>query len=274
MDLLITLSASALALYAVMIAALFTFQRRILFVPDRRRPDPGEGAAAGMKLVETETSDGLILEGWWHPPPYDRPTILYLQGNGGNIGMRDDKARRLIERGYGLLLAGYRGYGGNPGSPSELGLLADGRAWLDALDRLGVLTEKIVAYGESLGSGVAAALGAERDDLGAVVLEAPFTSIRDIAAARYRFMPVRWLILDPFDSLKRVPRVTAPLLILHGTEDRLIPIEHGERLFAAAAQPKRFERIAGGGHTDLSDQGAFDALDRFLAVHGLVGSRG
>ncbi|NQW08274.1 MAG: alpha/beta hydrolase [Alphaproteobacteria bacterium] len=271
---MITLGASALTLYGLMVMALYTFQRRILFVPDKRRPDPAEGAAAGMTRVEAETADGLVLEGWWHPPPYNRPTVLYFQGNGGNIGMRDTKARRFIEHGYGVLLAGYRGYGGNPGSPSETGFLADGRAWLDALDTLGVLTEKTLVYGESLGTGVAVALGAEREDLGAVVLEAPFTSIRDIAAARYPFIPVRWLILDPFDSLKRVPRVVVPLLILHGDQDTLIPIDHGERLFAAAAQPKRIERIAGGGHTDLYDHGALAAVDHFLAVHGLVEARG
>lgn len=250
--------------WGMLVAVLFVFQRSILFVPDPSRADPAFSRVPEMVRVRAETEDGLTLEGWWRQASAGEPTLLYLHGNAGNIGSRDGKARRLIDRGYGVLLAGYRGYGGNPGAPSEVGLIADGRAWLAALEHLGVPPRDVVLYGESLGSGVVAALATERAVAG-VVLEAPFTSITDIAAARYWFVPVRHLVRDPFDTESRLPRLKAPILIIHGAEDRLIPIAHGDRLFRLAPEPKRFARLAGGGHTDLFDHGALEALDAFLA---------
>lgn len=258
------LAVTATAGWVLLVLALFVLQRSILFQPDITRPDPLQGRAPEMAWVEASTADGLALKGWWHPAGSGRATILYFHGNGGNIGDRDGKARRLIDRGYGLLMAEYRGYGGNPGSPSEQGLLADGRAWLAALERLGVPAREAVLYGESLGSGVVAALATETA-AGGVVLEAPYTSIVDIAAARYWFVPVRHLVLDRFDTEHRLPRLKAPLLIIHGSEDRIVPVDHGERLYEVAVEPKRLARIEGGGHTDLFDRGALDALDAFVS---------
>ena len=255
---------TAAAGWVLVVALLYATQRSILFVPDTSRPDPAATEAAMMARVTAATADGLELEGWWHPPVTGRPTVLYFHGNGGNIAGRDDKARRLIERGYGVLLAGYRGYGGNPGSPSEVGLIEDGRAWLSRLEALGVSLRSTVLYGESLGSGVVAALALERAVAG-IVLEAPYTSIADIAAARYWFVPVHRLIRDPFDSRSRLGGAKAPILIVHGTEDRVIPIDHGEALFEVAPEPKRFVRLEGGAHTDLFDHGALEALDAFVA---------
>lgn len=258
------LAAATAATWAVVVAVLFVMQRSILFVPDVTRPDPADGRASMMTRVHAETADGLRLEGWWHPPADGRPVVLYCHGNGGNIGGRDEKARRLIERGYGVLLAGYRGYGGNPGSPSEDGLIADGRAWLGWLESRQFPAGSTLLYGESLGSGVVTALALERP-VAALVLEAPYTSIVDIAASRYWFVPVRHLLLDQFDTIGRLPGVTAPLLIVHGVGDQVIPIAHGDRLFAVATEPKRLVRLEGGGHSDLFDHGGLEALDRFVA---------
>lgn len=257
------LAAAAAATWVVLVAVLYVTQRSILFVPDVTRPDPASSRAPMMTRVHTETGDGLRLEGWWHPPADGRPVVLYCHGNGGNIGGRDEKARRLVELGYGVLLAGYRGYGGNPGSPSETGLIADGRAWLDWLEAMQFPARATVLYGESLGSGVVTALALERPVAG-VVLEAPYTSIVDIAASRYWFVPVRRLLLDRFDTRSRLPGVVAPLLILHGVADQVIPIAHGDQLFAVATEPKRLVRLDGGGHSDLFEHGALEALDRFV----------
>jgi len=254
---------TAAAGWALLVLALYVLQRSILFQPDVTRPDPAQGRAAEMAWVTASTADGLELHGWWKPAADGRATILYFHGNGGNIGDRDGKARRLIDRGYGLLMAGYRGYGGNPGHPSEAGLFADGRAWLAALERLGVPAQQAILYGESLGSGVVAALATETA-VGAVVLEAPYTSIVEIAAARYWFVPVRRLVLDRFDTESRLPQVKAPLLIIHGSEDRVVPVVHGERLHAVATGRKRLARLEGGGHNDLFDHGALEALDAFV----------
>jgi hypothetical protein len=254
---------TAAAGWVLVVTVLYATQRSILFVPDTARPDPAASAAPMMARVTTVTADGLELEGWWQPPAAGRPTVLYFHGNGGNVGGRDDKARRMIERGYGVLLAGYRGYGGNPGSPSEAGLIDDGRAWLDRVEGLGIAARATVLYGESLGSGVVAALALERAVAG-LVLEAPYTSIADIAAARYWFVPARRLIRDPFDTRSRLGAAKAPVLIVHGTEDRVVPIDHGEALFEVAPEPKRLVRLQGGAHTDLFDHGALEALDAFV----------
>lgn len=263
MGILAGVALSAAAGWVLLVAALYLMQRSILFVPDTQRPDPGSSRAPMMQRVQATTVDGLALEGWWHAAAPGRPTVAYFHGNGGNIGSRDEKARRLIERGYGVLLAGYRGYGGNPGSPSEAGLIADGRAWMGRLVELGVPAAQVLLYGESLGSGVAVALALEWP-VAALVLEAPYTSIVDVAAARYWYVPVRRLLRDRFDSRARLPGVKAPVLIVHGTDDRVIPVSHGDALFAIAPEPRRLARIEGGGHTDLFEHGAVDALDAFV----------
>lgn len=257
------LAMTAAAAWALLVAVLYVTQRSILFVPDVTRPDPTASRAPMMTPVHATTGDGLRLEGWWYPPPPGRPTFLYFHGNAGNIGSRDEKARRMIERGYGVLLAGYRGYGGNPGSPSETGLIEDGRTWLGRLEQLGVPARSAVLYGESLGSGVVVALAVERP-AAALVLEAPYTSIVDIAAEHYWFVPVRRLIHDPFDTRSRLAGVKAPVLIIHGAEDLVVPVAHGEALFEVAPEPKRLVRLQDGGHTDLFDHGALDAVDAFV----------
>ena len=142
-------------------------------------------------------------------------------------------------------------------------MFVDGRAWLAALERLGVPAQEAVLYGESLGSGVVAELAVGTAVAG-VVLEAPYTSIVDIAAARYWFVPARHLVLDRFDTESRLPRLRAPLLIIHGSHDHVVPADHGRRLFSVAREPKRFAMLEGGGHADLFEHGALDALEAFV----------
>jgi fermentation-respiration switch protein FrsA (DUF1100 family) len=163
----------------------------------------------------------------------------------------------------GLVALSYRGYGGSTGSPTEAGLIADAAAAY-AFAAAHYPAERIVVWGESLGSGVAVALAATRK-FGRLVLEAPFTSAADVGAGVYWFLPVRLLMKDPFHSDARIGKVTAPLLILHGARDNVVPIALGERLYALANEPKRFVRFADGGHEDLDQYGAQAALRPFLA---------
>jgi fermentation-respiration switch protein FrsA (DUF1100 family) len=157
----------------------------------------------------------------------------------------------------------YRGYGGSSGRPSESGLLADaGAAYAFALARYPA--ERIVLWGESLGTGVAVALAAEKP-VARVILESPFSSAVDIAARRYWFVPVRWLMKDQFRSDLRVGKVAAPVLVLHGERDNVVPIALGERLYALVNAPKRFVRFPGAGHNDLGANGAVAAAKTFLA---------
>ena len=164
--------------------------------------------------------------------------------------------------GYGVLLAEYRGYGGNPGGPSEQGFYADGRAYIDWLKRE-KKPEKIVIYGESIGSGTAVQMATEYDVSG-LVLETPFTSLVDIAAAQYFFVPVRYLLQDRFDNIGKITKVKAPKLVLHGLKDGTIPYASGRSLFDAAPEPKNFVDFPDGGHNNLYDFAAADYVIEFL----------
>jgi uncharacterized protein len=200
----------------------------------------------------------------WHVPPRgDQSVILYFHGNGGSLRGRVERFRALTADGSGLVALSYRGYGGSSGRPSESGLLADaGAAYAFALARYPA--ERLVLWGESLGTGVAVALAADKP-VARVILESPFTSAVDIAARRYWFVPVRWLMKDQFRSDLRVGKVAAPVLVLHGERDAVVPIALGERLYALINAPKRFVRFPGAGHNDLGASGAVAAAKAFLA---------
>jgi hypothetical protein len=188
--------------------------------------------------------------------------ILYFHGNGGALRNRVDRFRALTGDGTGLLALSYRGYAGSSGTPTEAGLIEDARAaYAFAISRYE--PKRIVLWGESLGSGVAVALAAERK-IGRLVLEAPFSSAVDVAAKVYPYVPVRWLMKDQFRSDLRIAKVKAPVLIMHGDHDEVVPIALGERLYALAPSPKRFLRIAGGEHETLGQFGAVEAAKKFI----------
>ena len=171
--------------------------------------------------------------------------------------------RALTADGTGLVALSYRGYGGSTGRPTESGMIADALAAYDfAATRYP--PDRIAVWGELIGSGVAVALAAEKP-VGRVVLESPFTSITDIAAKIYWFFPVRWLIKDPFRSDLRIPKVTAPVLVLHGDRDIIVPFALGKQLYALIPGPKRFVRFPGAGHNELAAHGALDVAKEFLA---------
>ena len=252
----------ALALYAAAATLLFLTQRSLMYFPSTVMPN---AAGSGMTAVAYDTADGLKLTGWYAPAAPGRPTVVLFQGNAGHYGDRAAKTRFLRTAGYGVLLAGYRGYGGNPGRPTEAGLVADGEAALAWLHRHGVPSEQIVLYGESLGSGVACILGYGHD-VAAVILEAPFTTVADVARTRFPIFPVNLLVRDRFDNLSRIAGIGSPLLILHGERDATVPIRLGRRLFDAAHEPRQAAWFAQGGHNDLYDHGAADAVLAFLAA--------
>jgi fermentation-respiration switch protein FrsA (DUF1100 family) len=254
---------SALAVYSVIVGTLYVFQRNLLYLPAGGRPELGALAALGVREVELRTADGLSLLSWYLPPRDGLPVIAYFQGNGGHIGYRAERLRAFAHHGYGVLMLEYRGFGGNPGTPSETGLLADGIAALDFVASCGIGAERLVLYGESLGSGVAVQLAALRH-VAALILEAPFTSVAEVAQYRYAFIPAYALVRDRFDSLSRIGKVRAPILVLHGERDRVIPIRFGRALFDAAPEPKELWVAPEGGHEDLMRRGAFDAVRRFL----------
>ena len=190
-------------------------------------------------------------------------SILYFHGNGGALRYRVERFRKLIRDGVGLVALEYRGFGGNGGTPTEAGLIADAEAaYAFAASRYPA--KQIVLWGESLGTGVAVALAAEKP-VGRVILEAPFTSAAAVAASRYWYMPVRLLMKDQYRSDERIGKVTAPVLILHGARDHVVAFAMGERMFELTNAPKHIVRFLDGDHEDLDAQGALHAVGRFLA---------
>lgn len=250
--------------YLAIVAGLTVQQEKLIFRPHRGRVSPPDWGLADFRVVQAATADGLALDCWYRAADgLTKPTIALFPGNAGHPGLRADKARALADAGYGVLIAGYRGYAGNDGEPSEKGLLADGRAALDFLVGQGVSGRKLVIWGESLGTGIAVPLAAERG-LAALILEAPFTSLSDVAAQRYPFVPVRALLRHRFNSASFMAEVRAPVLILHGRADRTIPVALGEALEALATAPVTTWRPAAGAHTDLMAHGAMAQVLAFL----------
>ena len=257
-----------LALYLVFAGAMFVMQRSLMYPGARDLPDIERYAGQGMEAVATRTADGLALVHWFLPPPAPGgPVVVAFHGNAGHLGDRVPKLLPLAKAGYGLLLAGYRGYSGNPGRPSEARLTEDARTLLSWLAARGTAPAQTVLYGESLGTGLAVKMAAQ--GLGAaVVLESPYSSIAAVAQAHYWYLPARWLILDKWDSLARIERVSVPLLVLHGTEDRVIPLRFGQALFEAANEPKDMLVVPGAMHVDLfARPGVTERVIEFLRAH-------
>lgn len=249
--------------YGAIVAFAYLAQRALLYFPDRTRTPP---TAAGLPEAEEaaiETADGERVIVWHVPPAAGKPVILYFHGNGGALAHRVARFRGLIAGGNGLLALSYRGYGGSSGSPTEAGLFADAAATY-AFAAARYAANRIVLFGESLGTGVAIWLATEKP-VARVILQAPYTSIADVGAAAYPFLPVRLFLKDRFRSDERVGRLTAPVLIIHGERDRVVPIEFGERLYALVRSPKKFVRFPAGEHVNLDQQGALDVIRSFLA---------
>jgi uncharacterized protein len=263
---LLWLSAIAVGGYGTLIGALFLLQRRLLFRPGRSRPELGELAGLGVRKVTLTTADRLALVSWYRPPPSGRPVILYFHGNGGHIGYRAERLRRFADEGLGVLLLEYRGYGGNPGSPCERGLYTDAEAAIAFLERQEIAPDRLVLWGESLGSAVAVDMAARRE-VAAVVLEAPFTSIVAVARLRYPYLPAAMLVRDRFDSLARIDRIRSPLLVMHGGRDGVVPIRLGRTLFDAAPQPKEGWFAPRAEHENLAAFGALEAAVAFIERH-------
>ncbi len=258
----------AVGAYATVLAGLYLFQRHLLYHPSGGHPDPVLAGVPEMTAVSLTSADGLNLVSWYAAARNGAPTLVYFHGNAGHIGHRGFKVRPYLDAGWGAMLVGYRGYGGNPGAPSEAGLYADARAALAFLDAEGVAAGRRFYYGESLGTGIAvrmAAEGAAKAAVGAVILEAPYTVIADVAAEHYPFVPARRMMHDRFDAQSHIATIGAPLLVVHGERDHVIPTHFGKSLFAAASEPKAAHWIETAGHNDLHDHGLAERVLAFGA---------
>jgi len=253
----------AVAVFGGVVLLAYLGQRSLQYHPDRARTPPAMAGLPVAEEIELKTADGETVIVWHVPAKGDRPVVLYFHGNGGSLAWRANRFKTFTADGTGLVALSYRGYGGSSGSPTEAGLIADAEAaYAFAAARYPV--ERIAVWGESLGSGVAVAL-AESHKVSRLILESPFTSAADVGAQVYWFLPVQLLMKDAFRSDQRIGRVTVPLLVVHGTTDPVVPFGFGQKLFALANEPKRMVPLEGGGHSNLDQFGAQEAIRAFLS---------
>lgn len=266
MAILFRLLFAAVVVYLGVLVGLFVFQRRIVFRPETATPDIASLGVPGFEAIHIPAADHLALLAWYRPAAPGQPTLLYFHGNGGSLTDRIPRIRRYAQTGWGLMFVEYRGYGGQPGYPSEAGFAADALSAAEILAARGVTPDRLVLYGESLGTGVATRLATERP-VAALILESPYSSIRAIAEASYPWLPVRWLVRDPFELLARIREVHAPLLVLQGGQDDIVPHSMGLAVFAAANEPKQLWSIPNAGHANLMEFGAGQVVLDFVRTH-------
>lgn len=228
----------------------YSLQRYFIYFPSREKPKREEFNAEDMQVILISIAEGLTLSSWYKPATQGKPTLLYLHGNAGHIGYRMYLVRQFLDAGLGVLLLEYRGYGNNPGNPTESGLYDDGRAAIHFLQKQGIPEKHIVLYGESLGTGVATKIATEFS-ICALVLQSPYTSLRALGRYHYPWLPIP--TRDKYDSLSRIHKIHAPVLMLHGKLDVVVPYRQGRALFHEANQPKKWIEFPMKGHLNLWD---------------------
>ncbi|HKV20459.1 MAG TPA: alpha/beta hydrolase [Mycobacterium sp.] len=255
---------------SALIVAIRTQQRRLIYFPTRDPVPPAAAFLPGGRDVVLDTEDGKQLCAWYLPSenPTPGPGVVVFNGNGGDRSGRAPLALGLSRLGLSVLLFDYRGYGGNDGTPSENGLAADARAaqaWLAAQPEID--PQRIVYFGESLGGAVSLGLATERPPA-ALVLRSPFTSLAEVGKVHYPWLPVGWLLIDRFPSIDRIGSVAAPVMIVAGDRDDVVPESLSRKLYDAAPDPKKYLLVPGTGHNDpeLADgRRMLDEVGRFLS---------
>jgi fermentation-respiration switch protein FrsA (DUF1100 family) len=253
--------------YLVVCAVAFLYQDRLVYFPERDIAATPREVGLEYRDIELRTEDGLRLHGWFVPSVGSGRALLFFHGNGGNISHRLDSIRIFHELGMSVLIFDYRGYGASEGSPGERGIYLDAEAaWHHLVDVEGYPPRDIVLFGRSLGGAVAVEV-ATRHEPRALILESTFTTLTEVGARAYPWLPVRWLSRNRYDARSRIGRVTCPKLFIHSRDDELVPFALGRRLFELAPEPKEFLEIHGH-HNDgflVSETRYRQALQHFLS---------
>ncbi len=262
----LTVAAWIFGLYAVIALSVYILQPLLVYKPNKERKDPKEIGLDQVDEIIIDTVDGEKVVAWYTPAQPGFPTILYFHGRSGSLANRRDRIHRMTRRGYGVFMPSYRSYSGSTGKPSQGWLTLDAITAYDYLQAQGVSSDKIVIYGESLGTAVATPVATTRE-CAALILEAPFTALCDAAASRFPVLPVKQFMMDSFETDKIINKVNAPLLILHGGEDKVVPIEFGRKMFDLANEPKEMIEFKTAGHSGMFMMGAFSKIHDFLQRH-------
>lgn len=255
--------------YLAVVGLAYAFQDQLLYFPSSQLLTTPDRYGLAYDTVHVDTEDGERLHGWWVPANDARGTLLFFHGNAGNISGRLENVQQFHQLDLNVLIVDYRGYGESTGSPSEEGLYRDAEAmWQHLVAERGIDPNRIVVFGRSLGGGPATWL-ATQHDAGALIVESAFTSVPDMAAHHYPWLPARQLTTTQFNNRERIGHIDAPLLVIHSRGDEVVPFKHGRELFDAAREPKQFLEIDGG-HNDgflVSADRYLQAIDRFLRDH-------
>ncbi len=231
--------------YIIFAGSLFIFQSHYIYYPVRvLSTDPGS-IGLNFESVSFETADGVKLSGWFIPGENAKGVILFCHGNAGNISHRLESIQIFHRLGLDIFIFDYRGYGQSEGKPTEPGTYQDAEAaWRYLTEERQVNPSKIIVFGRSLGGAVASWL-AQRHTPGALILESAFTSLPDIAATVYPYLPVRLLLRSKYNTAEYLGRINCPVLIVHSRNDEIMPFSHGQRLFEMAKEPRKFLEITG-----------------------------
>ncbi len=246
---------SLIIIYIFFGLLLFLFQRRIVFNVSGKSLSPYSFGLKDTSEVKIVTKDGIKLLAWYSAPQTNKPTLLYFHGNSFDIGERAYRIKKYIDEGWGILLLAWRGYSGNAGKPTEKNLYIDAESSLEWIaNQTTIKKNSLVVYGESLGAAIAIEMGT-RYEFKSIVLEAPFTSIYDIALKRYKIFPFKFLVLDKFDNFGKINKIKSPILIISGTKDEIVPHNHSIKLFKESSFPKDCLFVDDAMHNNLYDFG-------------------
>ncbi len=244
-------------------------ERKIIYYPSKIIEFEPSDVGLAYEDVFLKAQDGLELHGWFVPTPDAYATVLYFHGNAGNISHRVEITKMFNEKKMNFFIIDYRGFGRSKGAPFEKGLYLDARAAYNYLvDVKGILPEKILLYGKSLGVAVAIDL-ATKVKAGALICESGFTSTQDFAREIYKFVPLWLFVSQKYDSLGKIDKLDIPKLIIHSQNDEIIPFSHGKRFFQRAREPKELY-VMRGGHNDafyIHSAECMERIDNFLRKH-------
>lgn len=254
MKLVRNIAIGVIAIYLLLLINLALFQRVLIYPAPTNTPELADANLSGFNIVQYQTSDGLILTGWYGVAK-DKPTIIIFHGNAGDLAQRANFARSAHKEGYGVLLVSYRGYPPNGGNPTEEGLYRDAIAAKEVLNKKDIDDKNIIVMGASIGSGPATELAAQMAKAGTpahtLLLEVPFTNLAAPALVAYPYLPVSWLLRDRFDNISKITSINTSLCILGAGDDRVVPNVQAHALFEAAKEPRYIYIVDGAPHNGV-----------------------
>ena len=255
------------ALVGVLLAVMWALQRNLIYFPSRGPVPPAHEVIDGARDVTLETSDGLRLGAWFVPArgSTNGITVLVASGNAGDRSLRAPLAQSLADKGFAVLLFDYRGFGGNPGHPSEEGLARDSRAAYRFLIEQGIRAERLLFYGESLGAAVVSELATEHPPAG-LVLRSPFTDLAAVGQVHYPYLPVRALLRDRYPVVDHIRRLDVPTTVIYGTRDAIVPPEQSRAVAQAAGEGTTVVEVEGAGHNDLALLDGRELIDAIVGL--------